>query len=52
VDRHGSFLLRLNGEYWLLDPILSDRALWPRRQTPPALTRDELRSLPGYSTWW
>jgi N-acyl-phosphatidylethanolamine-hydrolysing phospholipase D len=44
---HGSFLLRLNGELWLLDPMLSDRALWPRRQTPPALTRDELQSMSG-----
>ncbi len=44
---HGSFLLRLNGEYWLLDPMLSDRALWPKRYTPPALTFDELRSLNG-----
>ena len=44
---HGSFLLRLEGDYWLLDPMLSDRALLPRRLTPPALTRDELRTLPG-----
>ncbi len=44
---HGSFLLRLNGEYWLLDPMLSERALWPKRHTPPALTRDELRNMPG-----
>lgn len=44
---HGSFLLRLGGEYWLLDPMLSDRALLPKRHTPPALTRDELRSMAG-----
>ncbi len=44
---HGSFLLRLHGEYWLLDPMLSDRALWPKRHTQPALTQEALRSLPG-----
>jgi L-ascorbate metabolism protein UlaG (beta-lactamase superfamily) len=44
---HGSFLLGLHGEYWLLDPMLSDRALLPKRHTPPAITREELRSMPG-----
>jgi L-ascorbate metabolism protein UlaG (beta-lactamase superfamily) len=44
---HGSFLLRLGGEYWLLDPMLSDRALLPKRQTAPALRQEELRTLPG-----
>jgi N-acyl-phosphatidylethanolamine-hydrolysing phospholipase D len=44
---HGSFLLKLDGEFWLLDPMLSDRALWPRRFTPPAVTRDELLRMPG-----
>ncbi|MCU0586702.1 MAG: MBL fold metallo-hydrolase [Syntrophobacteraceae bacterium] len=44
---HGSFLLRLGGDYWLLDPMLSERALLPRRLTPPALTLEELRGLPG-----
>lgn len=44
---HGSFLLRLAGQYWLLDPMLSDRALLPKRYTPPALTREELRGLAG-----
>lgn len=44
---HGSFLLRLNGDYWLLDPMLSERALLPKRRTPPALTVDELRSMTG-----
>lgn len=39
---HGSFLLRLQGEYWLIDPILSERALWPKRDTPSALSREEL----------
>jgi N-acyl-phosphatidylethanolamine-hydrolysing phospholipase D len=35
---HGSFLLRLDGQYWLTDPIFTDRAFLPKRVTPPALT--------------
>ena len=34
---HASFLMRLEGEYWLTDPMFSDRALFPRRVTPPAI---------------
>jgi L-ascorbate metabolism protein UlaG (beta-lactamase superfamily) len=44
---HGSFILRLNGAYWLLDPMLSKRALLPKRLTPPALTIDELGGMAG-----
>jgi len=44
---HGTFLLRLSGSYYLTDPILTERALLPKRQTPPALTLDELKSLEG-----
>ena len=42
---HGTFLLRLSGSYYLTDPILTERALLPKRRTPPALTLDELKSL-------
>lgn len=42
---HGTFLLRLSGSYWLTDPILSERALLPRRFTPPALSLEELGKL-------
>jgi N-acyl-phosphatidylethanolamine-hydrolysing phospholipase D len=31
----------LNEQYWLTDPIFSDRALLPKRKTPPALTLEE-----------
>ena len=42
---HGTFLFRLNGEYWLIDPIFSDRALIPRRITPPAIRAEQLKEL-------
>jgi L-ascorbate metabolism protein UlaG (beta-lactamase superfamily) len=42
---HGTFLLRLSGGYYLTDPILTERALLPKRRTPPALTLDELNLL-------
>jgi L-ascorbate metabolism protein UlaG (beta-lactamase superfamily) len=44
---HATFLIRLNGEFWLTDPIFSDRAKFPRRVTPPALSLDEMKDLPG-----
>ncbi|MDY7036052.1 MAG: MBL fold metallo-hydrolase [Thermodesulfobacteriota bacterium] len=42
---HGTFLLRLEGEYWLIDPIFSERALLPKRITPPAINAEQLREL-------
>lgn len=44
---HATFLIRLSGSYWLTDPILSERALLPKRRTPPALTLGELGELDG-----
>jgi N-acyl-phosphatidylethanolamine-hydrolysing phospholipase D len=38
---HNTFLIRVAGHYWLTDPIFSERALLPKRKTPPALTIDE-----------
>lgn len=38
---HNTFLIHLNEQYWLTDPIFSDRALLPKRETPPALTIEE-----------
>ena len=35
---HNTFLIRVNNQYWLTDPIFSERALLPKRKTPPALT--------------
>jgi len=37
--------MRLQGEYWLTDPMFSERALLSKRVTPPALTSDDLREL-------
>jgi N-acyl-phosphatidylethanolamine-hydrolysing phospholipase D len=42
---HATFLMRLGGAYWLTDPMLSDRALLPKRKTPPALTVADLQAL-------
>jgi L-ascorbate metabolism protein UlaG (beta-lactamase superfamily) len=42
---HGTFLLRLEEEYWLIDPIFTDRALLPKRVTPPAMSADQLKEL-------
>ncbi len=42
---HGTFLMRLNGEFWLTDPMFSKRALLPKRVTPPAMGLDELNEL-------
>lgn len=42
---HGTFLMRIAGEYWITDPIFSKRALLPARVTPPALTIDEFNAL-------
>jgi N-acyl-phosphatidylethanolamine-hydrolysing phospholipase D len=39
---HASFLIRLNGVYWLIDPIFSERAFLPKRVTPPAITAEAL----------
>lgn len=40
---HGTFLIRLDGEYWITDPMFSERALLPKRHTPPAMTLEEFR---------
>jgi len=44
---HGTFLLRLDGSWWLTDPMLSQRALLPKRLTDPALRKEDLATLDG-----
>ncbi len=44
---HATFLFRVQGEYWLTDPIFSDRALLPKRVTPPAIRAHDLAGLKG-----
>ncbi|OGS36645.1 MAG: hypothetical protein A2293_09440 [Elusimicrobia bacterium RIFOXYB2_FULL_49_7] len=39
---HASFLIRISGVYWLVDPILSDRAMIPKRRTDPAFSMLEI----------
>ncbi len=42
---HATFLMRLEGAYWLTDPMFSDRALLPKRVTPPAIRGEALREI-------
>ena len=42
---HGSFLIHLKGEFWLTDPILTDRALIVKRKSPPAISPGSLKSI-------
>ena len=42
---HGTFLIRLQGEYWLTDPIFSERAFLPKRKTPPGITLEALKEI-------
>ena len=44
---HATFLIRLQGEYWLTDPMFSDRALLPKRVSPPAMPVEDLKRLNG-----
>ncbi len=44
---HATFLIRIKGEYWITDPIFSERALLPKRKTPPGLSLDQFIALPG-----
>jgi L-ascorbate metabolism protein UlaG (beta-lactamase superfamily) len=42
---HATFLIRLNGEYWLVDPIFSERAVVVKRKTPAAITAEALKEV-------
>lgn len=42
---HSTFLLRLGNAYWITDPMLSPRALLPKRLTPPAIDSAALAAL-------
>jgi len=42
---HKTFLFRIDGSYWLTDPMFSERALLPKRRTPPAIGAAELKRL-------
>jgi len=44
---HTTFLIRVRGEFWLTDPMFSERALLPKRLTPPALSLSEMNMLEG-----
>ena len=40
---HATFLIHTAGVTWLTDPMLSQRALLPKRVTQPALRKDDLK---------
>lgn len=42
---HNSFLLRVDGQYWITDPIFSQRALLPKRVTQPGISLADLECL-------
>ena len=42
---HGTFLIRVNGVFWLIDPIFSERAFLPKRRTPPGIALEELQEI-------
>lgn len=44
---HATFLIRLDGTYWLTDPIFSQRAFLPKRITQPAIQAADLAGLNG-----
>ena len=44
---HSTFLVRMNGEYWITDPVFSDRVVILKRNTPPGLTAAELSAITG-----
>lgn len=39
---HATFIIRVEGEYFITDPIFSERALLPKRKTPPAITGKDI----------
>jgi len=42
---HASFLIHLKGEFWLTDPILTERAFVVKRKTPPAISAESLKTI-------
>jgi len=42
---HNTFVMRINGDWWITDPIFSDRALLPKRVTPPGISLEDLNGL-------
>jgi N-acyl-phosphatidylethanolamine-hydrolysing phospholipase D len=42
---HATFLIRTAGVTWLTDPMLSKRALLPKRVTPPAMLKADLNKI-------
>lgn len=44
---HNTFVIRINGKYWITDPILTEGALALKRLTPAGLSIEDLNELSG-----
>ncbi len=42
---HNTFLLRINGTYWITDPIFNKKALIVQRNTPPGISLNDFSAL-------
>ena len=42
---HNTFLIRIGNIWWITDPVFSERVLFKKRKTPPALTAHEIGTL-------
>jgi len=42
---HNTFLVRIDGNFWITDPIFFQRAFLPKRKTPPGITLNELKEI-------
>ena len=47
---HNTFLIRIDGRYWITDPMFSHRALVPARKTPPGICLDDVNRLAAAPT--
>jgi N-acyl-phosphatidylethanolamine-hydrolysing phospholipase D len=42
---HATFLIRVNGQYWVTDPVFSKRVLLPKRKVATPITMDDLKQV-------
>ena len=42
---HNTFLMRINGEYWVTDPVFTEKIIILGRKTPPGITIKEISTL-------
>lgn len=44
---HNTFIIRINGKYWITDPLLTESALVIKRLTPAGISIDDVNALSG-----